>query len=1027
MVVRSYALFGTGEPLHISDDQGSTWTTVPATGLAPVATVRDISVDPYNPYNSLICTQIQGIYKSTDGGSTYSLIPATNGIGWTKILHRDSLRVIAVGTQISHSYNGGNSFVNSGLNPVTMYGAYTAPVTQIYAYDVYFFNYNDGCMSIYDKLFKTTDGGLTWTVLNGNLPIVADDPITGISYNNGIINIVTGDGIYYSNDFGVSFSLSQSLGGTSSARNAMYTYEENFIYVIDVSGDIWKSGDTGLTWTNTGNIGLGALNSYKAVYAFSASSILVMFPGVSFNSEVFKSTDSGVTTTSELAPLTRGWALDSSKPTECGTCPAPKFTYNPINGYCEYSEPGIELCTVGYYYEPSNNTCVLIEDEEDNYPAPPCPTECPVIPGESGQGYCDCTFQFTIAPCCYELTDCQGSAESIITDADLSDYFDASNIIKINGSDICWEITKLDDGICPDAVTVIVSSVFTDCLTCDPSYALYNCKDAGVVIYTSEDLEASLAKTVQVSEYPGECWQVGPNTKAEFTPEEVTIASEFQSCAICNPPLYQLNNCFNDDSFIITDSDLLNLIGETVSIQGYPGLCFTVTEPTCQCLRVTGIFDIEAGTEETVDVTASTVLVNGRYQYLFTSNGNDYSIVWNNDPAQWEFYNITEDQLIAYNPIDTPCPYSGYWPQFAQPITYTYVLTDTGSATSGRQYVDVSLDNGISYQTYFEGVLTTAASGTVIRADQNRAGHVYVASDGSGIFYSLLFGIDWTQSGGTYDDTAHYRNLHVMYETAIPSLIAVGDKFAISTDGGLTYSNTTDTPATLYPTWPGPGTTTSFCVTSFGNVIYVGVEDKVFKTANNGVTWTACNADSPLSATQTVRAITALSSTVIIAVTYDGIYLSSDAGLTFAPQLTVTPSLTSSAIYNVDGSTIYVYFARTTGLVYKSTNAGISWSLVSSGSYGGSQIDAPFYDTQTGILGGRVISPYRTTNGGSTFTPTGSLSGKLVSIDYATYTQGCYPFCSLLIKTESCSDLIYDINVDQVFSDCECCTTKNCK
>lgn len=195
MVVRSYALFGTGEPLHISDDLGATWTTVPATGLAPVATVRDISVEPYNPYNSLICTAYQGIYKSTDGGSTYSLIPATNAIGWTKILHRDSLRVIAVGTQISNSYDGGNTFVNSGLNPVTLYGTYTAPITSIYAYDVYFENYNDGYMSIYDKLFKTTDGGLTWTVVNGNLPIVADDPITGISSNNTKINVVTGDGI----------------------------------------------------------------------------------------------------------------------------------------------------------------------------------------------------------------------------------------------------------------------------------------------------------------------------------------------------------------------------------------------------------------------------------------------------------------------------------------------------------------------------------------------------------------------------------------------------------------------------------------------------------------------------------------------------------------------------------------------------------------------------------------------------------------------------------------------------------------
>jgi len=578
MVVRSYALFGTGEPLHISDDLGATWTTVPATGLAPVATVRDISVEPYNPYNSLICTAYQGIYKSTDGGSTYSLIPATNAIGWTKILHRDSLRVIAVGTQISNSYDGGNTFVNSGLNPVTLYGTYTAPVTQIYVYDVHFFNYSDGCMSIYDKLFKTTDGGLTWTALNGDLPIVVDDPITGISMNSGTINVVTGDGIYRSIDFGVSFSLSVSLGGTSIDRNAMYTYDSGWIYVIDVLGDIWRSNNAGAIWTNPGTVGPGAVG-YKAIYAFSASSILSMFPGVSFNSEVFKSTDSGVTNTSELAPSARGWALDSSKPIDCGTCP-PKFTYNPINAYCEYTEGGLPLCAVGYYYEPSNNTCVLIEDIDDSYPAPDCPTECTLTPiGYDGRGQCDCTNQFIIAACCYELSDCQGEAESIITDTDLSDYFDASNIIKIDGSDVCWEIIKLPDGICPGAVSVIVSDVYTDCLFCNPSYALYNCNDVSVVIYTTQDFSAYVTPslTVQLVEFGGACWQVGINTSESFTPITITVSGEpYASCAECIPIYYVLENCETEEIIYAEPSDeLLANNGLVVNIEEETG-CWTV-------------------------------------------------------------------------------------------------------------------------------------------------------------------------------------------------------------------------------------------------------------------------------------------------------------------------------------------------------------------------------------------------------------------------------------------------------------------
>ena len=598
MVVRSYALFGTGDPLHISDDQGSTWTTVPATGLAPVATVRDISVDPYYAYNSLICTAYQGIYKSTDGGSTYALIPATNGINWIKILHRDSLRVIAVGSQISHSYDGGNSFVNSGLNPVTMYGAYTAPVASIYAYDVYFENYNDGYMSIYDKLFRTTDGGLTWTVLNGDLPIVADDPITGISSNNTKINIVTGDGIYYSSDSGASFSLSQSLGGTSIDRNAMYTYDSNYIYVIDVSGDIWRSGDTGLTWTNTGNLGVGAV-TYKSIYAFSSNSILIMFPGVSFNSEVFKSIDGGTTSTSELAPSARGWALDSSIPTDCGTCPT-KTTYNPITGYCELNEPGLPLCAVGYYYEPSNNTCVLIEDINDSYPAPPCPSECPVIPGGDGRGLCDCTFQYNIPLCCYELTDCNNIADSIITDTDLSDYFDESNIIKIQGSDVCWEITKLPDALCPDAVSVIVTTVFNDCLACNPSYALYNCTDVELVLYTTQDFSAYVtpSKTVQLVEYPNSCWQVGINTNPDFAPEVLTVSGDpYDSCDTCIPIYYTLTNC---------EIEQVIYAEPTAELLANDGLVINIEEQT-------GCWTVEKFQEFTEEILISVTVTQGGY------------------------------------------------------------------------------------------------------------------------------------------------------------------------------------------------------------------------------------------------------------------------------------------------------------------------------------------------------------------------------------------------------------------------------
>lgn len=667
------------------------------------------------------------------------------------------------------------------------------------------------------------------------------------------------------------------------------------------------------------------------------------------------------------------------------------------------------------------------------YAPVPCSEGCTlttsVDPDDSSRliARCSCTTSLDIVPCCYELTDCKGSAQSIITQTNLSSIVNAGQIIKIQGSDVCWSVQALTE-ICPVNTPVVVTETFTECFVCEPSYSLYNCKDNSVIIYTTQDFSASLGKTIELVEYPKECWLVGPNTKVEFTPEEVTLATEFQTCAICNPPIYQLNNCFNDQSFILTDSDLLNLIGKTISIQGYPGLCFTVTEPTCQCLRVTGIFDVQAGVEETIDVTASTVLVNGRYQYLFTANGDDYSIVWNSTDSRWEFYNVTTSTLLSYSPIDSPCPYTSYWVPVEEAITYIYLLQDGSFASGGYQSVYVSTDFGATYNLYFDGIPVSVSKASVIQADLNIIGSVFAAGD-IGIYHTTDHGVSWAAVGGSYTTGGAFNDILLSNGLTGNDLsIAVGDTFAVSTDGGLTFTDLADSPATLYPTWGPSPQAHAIASWDLAN-IYVGVEDKLFKSTDNGLTWTSCNSNNPISAGNRIQDIVTSDYVTVIVITTAGIYVSTNNGTSFSQTLVITENVIGAGSSKSNSNHIdVVYYPAAIGEVggiYRSTNSGATWTLQST--IGGSASTAGIFSIQQNLATvGRSDTAYYSTDQGVTKNVS-SLPGKPTSITGTQEYTSCLPFCSSLIKTESCSDLIYDINVDQVFPDCECCTTKNCK
>ena len=302
-----------------------------------------------------------------------------------------------------------------------------------------------------------------------------------------------------------------------------------------------------------------------------------------------------------------------------------------------------------------------------------CPPECEAIPGPDNLGYCRCLNIAPLEQCQYRLIDCLGVQAPVITDADLQTYYDAANIITIIGSDTCWEIEKLDQNQ-PNPQQIVVDEVFAECLECLPSSKLFNCADITNIIYSSTDLSAYTGKTIQLQEYPGECWQVGPNDDLVYVPEPLTIEGQpYDTCEECNPTKYQLTNCLNGDSFIITDSELSAYTGRAIRAVNVPGLCFFVTSPpACLC--------IEVSINGTIyEVTASPDLWEGKNLYLFQTTALDnLGIAWNIEENYWDFFNQDTLETYAYNTLDTPCPFGSNWtieegsPFIINYVTYCY-------------------------------------------------------------------------------------------------------------------------------------------------------------------------------------------------------------------------------------------------------------------------------------------------------------------------------------------------------------------
>lgn len=223
--------FSEGDGMFKSTDAGKTWSRI---GLEPTRQIGRIVVDPRDPNrvyvaalgNVYAATPDRGVYRSTDGGQTWQKVLFTN----------DSTGAIDL------SLDPGN--------PQIIYAALWA--TRRPPWTVYPSSHGPG-----SGLYKSTDGGSTWTQLTGGLP--ADPGRIGVavapSDPNRVYAMVDASakegGLYRSDDAGATWKL---MDNENRIWNRGWYFESvtvdpkdaNTLYAINTT--VYKSSDGGASF-----------------------------------------------------------------------------------------------------------------------------------------------------------------------------------------------------------------------------------------------------------------------------------------------------------------------------------------------------------------------------------------------------------------------------------------------------------------------------------------------------------------------------------------------------------------------------------------------------------------------------------------------------------------------------------------------------------------------------------------------------------------------------------------------------------
>ncbi len=256
------------------------------------------------------------------------------------------------------------------------------------------------------------------------------------------------------------------------------------------------------------------------------------------------------------------------------------------------------------------------------------------------------------------LTNCEDSSSVIYsTTSELQNYVNAVITIDTFGSR-CW-LVEIFEGTPTIIQDIRVVNGFNDCAECRPPaiYEFVSCDNQNVILYTQTDFSEYVGKFVNLQEYPGNCFACKIAVGNPTPIQNLTINGEpYSDCESCLVTYYQLTNCANPNVILIsTSTELSRYLGKTITAAGYTGLCFSVTQPQCDCIKL--VID---GIEYNVNAEAN--LYNGKKIYLFQNEaGIPLGLGWNTNPDRWELFNPQTLETYGFSTLANDCPFSNFW------------------------------------------------------------------------------------------------------------------------------------------------------------------------------------------------------------------------------------------------------------------------------------------------------------------------------------------------------------------------------
>ncbi|HVH76541.1 MAG TPA: hypothetical protein VM755_16615 [Stellaceae bacterium] len=291
-----YAALGNifGDPangVYKSLDGGQTWTQL-GSGLPKTNVGRiSLAIAPsshlrlYAAVQNASTSALHGLFRSTDGGAHWTkLLKSVAACAkqcwydmYLEVDPRNANTLYFGGTDLYKSTDGGRNFTDLGGYVATQHGDGIHPDQHTLAFDpsnpklVYIGN--DG------GVFKSPDGGSTWTSLNQNLTLTQFEP--GLSETPDGAKVLGGTQDNGTNLYTGSIAWTQVLGGDGGFTAIDFTtpttfYGENF----DISPHL--STDGGASWTSIAAGIQGIHSLFYTPFVMSPSNSQSLYLGTDF-------------------------------------------------------------------------------------------------------------------------------------------------------------------------------------------------------------------------------------------------------------------------------------------------------------------------------------------------------------------------------------------------------------------------------------------------------------------------------------------------------------------------------------------------------------------------------------------------------------------------------------------------------------------------------------------------------------------------------------------------------------------------